>query len=240
MKQLTQKLKTGQMQILEAPIPAADTGVVLVRTHYSLISAGTEGSKVKAARKGYIGKAKERPQQFKQVIDNLKSQGLTQTYRAVMKKLDAHSPLGYSCVGEVIDIGLKVSEFKVGDLVASGGATACHAEIVAVPKNLCVKVNVEADLRQAAYNSLGAIAMQGVRQADLRLGETCAVIGLGLLGQLTCIMLKASGVRVVGVDISEAMVETAVGHCADLAAQRQNAGVGESDTDYGWGLAVMR
>src|SRR6056297_1039955 len=105
MHQLTQKLKTGEMTIQEVPVPAVSAGMVLVQNHYSLISAGTEGSTVKAARKGLIGKARERPQQVKQVFDVLKHQGPAQTYRAVMKKLDAYSPLGYSSAGVVIDVG---------------------------------------------------------------------------------------------------------------------------------------
>ena len=172
MHQLTQKLKNGKMQILETPTPPLQKGQVLIKTHYSLISAGTEGSTVKAARKGYIGKAKERPQQVKQVLDTLATQGPVQTYRAVMKKLDAYSPLGYSCAGEVIDVAPDVSGFHIGDIVGCGGQNACHAEIIGVPANLCTKLDPETDLKQAAYNTLGAIAMQGVRQADLRLGET--------------------------------------------------------------------
>lgn len=221
MQQLAQKLKNGIMQVIEAPWPSLGTGCVLVRNHYSLISAGTESSTVKTARKGLIGKAKERPQQVKQVLDVLKSQGPVQTYRAVMKKLDALSPLGYSCVGEVVEVSPDVQGFSFGDMVACGGLTACHAEVVAVPENLCVKVEPsevfarEKHLQMAAYNTLGAIALQGVRQADLRLGESCAVIGLGLLGQLTCLLLRASGIRVVGLDVDENAVATAEKHCAD-------------------------
>ena len=107
MDQLTQKLKDGKMEISKVPIPYLRKGDVLVRNYYSLISAGTEASTVKAARKGYIGKAKERPQQVKQVIDTLNRQRPIQTYRAVMKKFDAYFPLGYSCVGEVVDISSK-------------------------------------------------------------------------------------------------------------------------------------
>ncbi len=257
MKQLTQKLKTGKMKILEVPVPVLKPGTVLVKNHYSLISAGTEGSTVKAARKGYIGKAKERPQQVKQVIDTLKSQGPLQTYRAVMKKLDAYSPLGYSCVGEVIDVAEDVRDFHVGNLVACGGITAGHAEYVAVPEKLCVKLqkrtedlglrtggketdadkeNFDRLLQAAAYNTLGAIAMQGVRQADLRLGETCAVIGLGLLGQLTAILLKASGVKVVGIDIDQAMVDVAEKHCVDLALNRDEAGIVDRIQEFSDGL----
>ena len=225
MLQLTQKLKSGIMSILEVSYPALNPGTILVKNHYSLISAGTEGSTVKAARKGYIGKARERPQQVKQVFDTLKSQGIVQTYRAVMKKLDAQSPLGYSCAGEVIGVGSGVKGINAGDLVACGGLTACHAEIVAVPVNLCVKLNPGADLKQAAYNTLGAIALQGVRQADLRLGETCAVIGLGLIGQLTAILLRASGVRVLGVDVNQHMVDLALKNCLDLGINRKDGGI---------------
>lgn len=225
MQQLTQKLKNGEMQVLEVPWPALSAGQVLVRNHYSLISAGTEGSTVKTARAGFLAKAKERPQQVKQVLDTLRSQGLTQTYRAVMKKLDAYSPLGYSSAGEVVQVAPDVRQFQVGDRVACAGLSASHAEIVAVPVNLCVKLAPDADLRQAAYNTLGVIALQGVRQADLRLGESCAIIGMGLLGQLTALMLRAAGVRVVGIDVDPAMVQTAGRHCLDLALNRAEAGV---------------
>lgn len=227
MKQLTQKLKDGNMQVMEVPEPVLRSGCILIQNYYSLISAGTEGSTVKTARTGLIGKAKERPQQFKQVIDTLKSQGVKQTYRAVMKKLDAYSPLGYSSVGKVIGVGQGVSEFKEGDLVACGGLTASHAEIVCVPENLCVKLNQDVDLKQAAYNTLGAIAMQGVRQAELRLGEACAVIGLGLLGQLTCLLLRASGILVIGVDVDKRAVKIAEENCADLAFSRDSDGIKE-------------
>src|SRR5208283_2105031 len=236
MNQLTQKLMDGKMQVLEVPAPALSKGHLLVRNHYSLISAGTEGSTVQAARKSLIRKAKERPQQVKQVLDTLKAQGPVQTFRAVMKKLDAYSPLGYSSAGEVIDVASDVSGFTPGDLVACGGLSAAHAEIVSVPVNLSVRLNPETDLKQAAYNTPGAIAMQGVRQADLRLGETCAVIGLGLLGQLTSVLLRASGLRVVGVDIDPAMVEIAGKNCADLALSRDSDGIEDAIIHFTRGL----
>jgi hypothetical protein len=115
MKQLTQKLKSGEISLLEVPLPDLNTGMVLVRNFYSLISPGTEGSAVRAARKGFIGKAIARPQQVKQVLDVIKSHGATQAYRAVMKKLDAYLPLGYSSAGEVIETCEGVTEFSVGD-----------------------------------------------------------------------------------------------------------------------------
>ncbi|WAC06931.1 MAG: bi-domain-containing oxidoreductase [Thermodesulfobacteriota bacterium] len=236
MKELTNKLRNGSLSVVDLPIPVLLPGAVLVKNYYSLISSGTEGSTVKTARKGLIGKAQERPQQVKQVIDTLKAQGVVQTYRAVMKKLEAYSPLGYSCAGEVIDLAPDVNGFHIGELVACGGLTACHAEIVCVPVNLCVKLQPEADLKQAAYNTVGSIAMQGVRQADLRLGETCAIIGLGLLGQLTALLLKASGIRSLGIDIDQSMVEIAGEHCVDLALNRGAAGIENQILDFTDGL----
>lgn len=234
MQQLTQKLGSGDMVIQEIPYPQLGKGMIIVKNHYSIISAGTEGSTVQAARKSLIGKAKERPQQVKQVIDTIKKQGPLQTYRAVMKKLDAYSPLGYSCAGEVVEVGEGVTEFQVGDKVACAGAGyANHAEIVAVPVNLCVRLEDTASLRDAAYNTLGAISMQGVRQADMRLGESCVVIGLGLLGQLACLILKASGVKVIGVDVSEAAVNLAVkSNVVDLGMVRGTAGIEEQISDH--------
>jgi len=207
-------------------MPVVSAGMVLVRNHYSLISAGTEGSTVRTARKGLVGKGKERPQQVKQVIDVLKRQGPVQTYRAVAKRLDSYSPLGYSSAGEVVEVPSDVNGFAVGDLVACGGAGyANHAEIISVPSNLCVKLQEDADLKKASYNTLGAIALQGIRQADLRLGESCAVIGLGLLGQLTCLMLRVSGIRTCGIDIDQDAVETASQHCCDKAWIRSSPGL---------------
>jgi len=236
MHQITQKLKTGAIRVSEVPFPIHSAGHILIKTHYSLISAGTEGSAVKTARQGYIGKAKERPEQVKQVIQTLKTQGPIQTYRAVMKKLGSYSPLGYSCAGRVIDMASDARGFSVGDFVACGGLTASHAEIVSVPVNLCVKLEPDTDLKQAAYNTLGAIAMQGIRQADVRLGETCAVIGLGLLGQLTALLLRACGVRVVGIDIDSEIVEIAGKHCLDLALKRDAVGIEDKILQFTNGL----
>ena len=238
MEELTQKLSNGEMTVQELPMPQLSAGQVLVKNHYSLISAGTEGSTVKAARQNYLAKAKARPQQVKQVLQVLKTQGVVQTYRTVMKKLEAYSPLGYSCAGEVIEVADDVKDFKVGDLVACGGLSANHAEVVSVPVNLCVKLKEGSDLAQACYNTLGSIALQSVRQADMRLGETCAVIGLGLIGQIVCNLLKASGVRVVGIDVNPAPVAQAAKHCADLALVRGTAGIEDKIKDYTNGLGV--
>lgn len=239
MEQVTQKLTNGEMLVQIVPSPVLGKGMVLVRNHYSLVSAGTEGSTVNAARKSLLGKAKERPQQVKQVLEVLAQQGPVQTYRAVTKKLEAYSPLGYSSAGVVVEVGPGVSEFAHGDLVACAGAGyANHAEIVAVPVNLCVKLQENADLKSAAYNTLGAIAMQAVRQADLRLGESCALIGLGLLGQIAGLLLKASGVKVVGIDIGAPQVAMAQQHFADMAFTRSLLGLESQVAEFTNGLGV--
>lgn len=209
MNQLTQQLKSGHMEILEVPFPALEKGQVLVRNLYSVISAGTESKTVSDARKGYIAKARSRQKEVRQVIDMIRTTGLKETYRMVMNKLEAPSPLGYSCAGEVIATGEGVTAFKTGDLVACGGSPAVHAEVVAVPVNLCVKVPGEVDIRHAAFTTVASIAIQGIRQAELQFGHNCVVIGLGLIGQLTVQVLKASGVKAIGIDISDEQVSLA-------------------------------
>ncbi len=233
MKQLTQKLKDGKLKVTEVVPPALLPGMVLVQNSYSLISAGTESSTVATARKSLVGKARERPAQVKQVIDVLTQQGPVQTYRAVMKKLEAHSPLGYSSAGVVLDVAPDVRGFAPGDRVACGGVGyANHAEVVAVPTNLCVKLAPDARLDLAAYNTVAAIAMQGIRQADLRLGESAVVIGMGLIGQLTGLMLRAAGVRVVGIDINGAVLELAQGKAADLTLLSASPGLPEQVDEF--------
>ncbi len=240
MQQLTQKLGSGDMIIQDIPYPQVGKGFVIVKNHYSIISPGTEGSTVQAARKSLLGKAKERPQQVKQVLDTLKAQGPLRTYRTVMKKLDAYSPLGYSSSGEVIEVGEGVTALKIGDKVACAGAGyANHAEVVAIPINLCVKLEDSTNLMDAAYNTLGAIAMQGVRQADMRLGETCAIIGLGLLGQLAAHILKASGVNVIGIDVSKHAVNQSVANKAvDVGYIRNKPGIEENIRHFTNGIGV--
>lgn len=220
MKQLTQSLKDGTMNILEVPFPALEKGMVLVKNHYSAISTGTEGKTVSDARLGYIGKAKARKEEVKKVIDSAKKVGIVKTYDMVMNKLESPSALGYSCAGEVIEIGPGVRSVKVGDLVACGGKNAVHAEVVAIHENLMVKIDPKSSLKHACYTTIGSIAMQGIRQADLRIGENCVVIGLGMIGQLTIQILKASGVKVIGIDIDQKMVDLSVKSGADIAVNR--------------------
>lgn len=209
MEQLTQQLKSGHMEIMDVPIPALGSGQVLVRNHYSLISAGTEGKTVSDARMGLIAKAKSRKKEVAQVIEMIKSNGISETYKVVMSKLEAPSPLGYSCAGEVIAVADDVYDFKVGDFVACGGEGAYHADIVSVYKNLCVKIPKSVDLKFGAITTVASIAIQGIRQAELTFGETAVVIGLGLIGQLTMQILEASGIKAIGVDISQSQVDLA-------------------------------
>jgi len=229
------------MQILDAPLPQVGSTTILIKNYYSLVSAGTEGNTAKAARSNILEKAKSRPQQVNQVLNTLKTQGPIQTYRAVIKKLEAYSPLGYSCAGVVLAVGERINDISVGDLVACAGNNyAYHAEVVSAPRNLVVKLpkifnnklTEDSFMQSAAYNTLGSIALQSVRLADLRLGETCAVIGLGLLGQIACLLLRASGVRVVGIDVSSDMVTLANEKCADFAMLRDTAGIEHIISDY--------
>ena len=209
MEQLTQQLKTGNMEILEVPFPILSDGEILVRNYYSVISPGTEGKTVSDARKGYIAKARSRRKEVKQVIEMIKTNGLSSTYQMVMNKLEAPSPLGYSCAGEVIAVSHKVSRFQVGDFVACGGNSAKHADVVSVPINLAVKVPKDVSLKQASFSTIAAIAIQGIRQADLSVGEYCLIIGMGLIGQLTYKILEASGMNPIGIDISDAQIQQA-------------------------------
>lgn len=228
MEQLTQELKSGKMEIMEVPFPILDKDGILVRNHYSVISAGTESKTVTDARKGYIAKARSRQKEVKMVLNSIKTEGFKKTYDVVMNKLNAPASLGYSCAGEVIAVGENIKDIKAGDHVACGGGGAVHADVVAVTRNLCVKVNKDVDLRHAALTTIASIAIQGIRQADLRFGENCVVIGLGLIGQLTVQILKASGIKAIGVDIDQKQVESATESGAFRSYNRNQSGIVES------------
>jgi predicted dehydrogenase/threonine dehydrogenase-like Zn-dependent dehydrogenase len=201
MKQVAQNYRTGELTVLDAPLPMCKPGGVLVRSLYSLISTGTELMKVSEARLSLIGKAKARPDQVKKVLNTVAQQGPVATYQKVMNQLDSYTPLGYSLCGVVVEVGAGAGEFHVGQLVAAAGNEfALHAEYNWVPTNLCVPVPDGVRPELAAFSTVGAIAMQGVRQAEAQLGETACVIGLGLIGQLIVRLLIASGVRVFGID----------------------------------------
>ncbi|MEI6085642.1 MAG: zinc-binding alcohol dehydrogenase, partial [Verrucomicrobiota bacterium] len=202
MKQLVQDFKTGAIQLVDVPPPTALPGCILVRNAFSLVSAGTERSTVEMAQASLLGKARKRPDLVRQVIATVKREGLAATVNKVRSRLDQWKELGYSTAGTVIEVGSGVTDIAVGDCVACAGQNyASHAEIVCVPQNLVAKIPTGTAFEHAAFTTLGAIALQGVRQADVRLGENVAVIGLGLVGQLTVQLLKASGCRVYGHDL---------------------------------------
>ena len=204
MKQVGQNYRSGELTVLDVPQPACKPGGVLVRSLYSLISTGTEMMKVSEARLSLLGKARARPDQVRKVLDSMAQQGPVATYKKAMDKLDSYTPLGYSLCGVVVEVGAGAEEFAVGDVVAAAGNEfALHAEVNWVPVNLCVPVPEGVDPKHAAFATVGAIAMHGVRRGETQLGETACVIGLGLVGQLVVRLLVAAGVRVVGIDTVE-------------------------------------
>ncbi len=224
MKQILQNLKTGEVSVNEVPVPAVRRGFVLVRTAASLISAGTERLTVEAGQKSLISRAVEQPALVKKVLEKAKTEGFLNTVDAVLSKLGSMNALGYSAAGTVIEVGEGVTELRVGDRVACAGVGyASHAEVLAVPKNLCVRLPADVDFDSAAFGTLGAIALQGVRLAEPTLGESVVVIRLGLIGQLAVQLLKANGCRVFGVEIDSSKIELAKKHGADTGCAPEEA-----------------
>ncbi|MBM7169436.1 bi-domain-containing oxidoreductase [Streptomyces sp. G44] len=201
MKQVVQNYKSGELAVLDVPVPGCKPGGVLVRSVYSLISTGTELMKVSEAGMSMVGKARSRPDQVAKVMQSVATNGVPATYRKVMGKLDSYTPLGYSLCGVVEQVGAGIDDVAVGDLVAcAGNEHALHAEMNWVPKNLCTPVPEGLAPRDAAFGTVGSIALQGVRRGEPQLGDVALVIGLGLIGQLVVQLLAASGVRVIGAD----------------------------------------
>jgi len=225
MKQVLENLRNGEISVDEVPSPTSKPGHILVRNHYSLISAGTEGGTVKLGKMSYLGKAKARPEQVQKVIKVARTQGLLTAYRATSRSLDMPIILGYSTAGTIIGIGEGINDLEVGDTVAcAGSGLANHAEIVSIPRNLCTPVPDGMDLRHAAFTTVGAIAMQGVRIANVQLGDNVVVIGLGLVGILTAQILNAAGCNVLGIDIDEqqlSFVQT-LGCCKVVSSNADN------------------
>jgi len=200
-KQVVQSPRSGKLELAEVPAPQPGPGQVLVRTHFSVMSPGTEKMALDFARKSLLGKAQSRPDLVAQVTRKLRQEGPLQTYRAVTGRLDAPQPLGYSCSGVVESVGPGVRALAPGDAVACAGAGyANHAEWNVVPENLVARVPEGVGLDRAAYATVGAIALQGVRLANPQLGEVAVVVGLGLIGQLAVQLLRANGCRVLGID----------------------------------------
>ena len=218
MKQILQNQKTGDLKVVDVPKPALQRGRVLVRTEASLISAGTERMSLELAQKSLVGKAMERPDLVKQVVQKFKTEGLVNTVNAVRARLDTTKALGYSASGSIIEVGSEVRDLRAGDRVACAGADfASHAEVLSVPQNLCVRLPAEVSFEAGAFGTLGAIALQGVRLAEPTLGEAAVVIGLGLVGQITIQLLKANGCRVCGIDLDPEKVKLALALGADAA-----------------------
>ena len=203
-------MRRGQVNVEDVPAPLIEPGHILVEVAYSLISPGTEMNSVEYSGRSLVERVLDQPDKALKVIEYLREQGIKKTVTRVRGQIDTGRPLGYSCSGIVLQTGAGVEDIHPGDRVACAGAEiANHAEIVLVPRNLLIKIPTECDLRSAASATLGAIAMQGVRRADPRLGEIIAVIGLGLVGQLTVQLLNAGGCRVIGFDLDPRRVELA-------------------------------
>ncbi|WP_432010267.1 bi-domain-containing oxidoreductase [Streptomyces cucumeris] len=238
MKQVVQNYKSGELALLDVPVPGCKPDGVLVRTAFSLISTGTELMKVSEAGMSMLGKARSRPDQVAKVMQSVATNGVPATYRKVMGKLDSYTPLGYSLCGVVEQVGAGIDDVKAGDLVAcAGNEHALHAELNWVPKNLYTPVPDGLAQRHAAFGTVGSIAMQGVRQGEPQLGEVALVIGLGLIGQLVVQLLTASGVRVVGVDPDPVRCELAerlgAVACGDPGSAAVEASVAELTGGHG-------
>ncbi|WP_116209728.1 bi-domain-containing oxidoreductase [Streptomyces olivoreticuli] len=238
MKQVVQNYKSGELAVLDVPVPGCKPGGVLVRSAYSLISTGTELMKVSEAGMSMLGKARSRPDQVAKVVQSVATNGVPATYRKVMGKLDSYTPLGYSLCGVVEQVGTGIDDVKVGDLVAcAGNEHALHAELNWVPKNLYARVPDGLAPRHAAFGTVGSIALQGVRRGESQLGDVALVIGLGLIGQLVVQLLTASGVRVVGADPDPVRCELAerlgAAACGDPASAAVEAAVTELTGGHG-------
>ena len=229
MKQVLQYRRSGATRVVDVPAPLAPERGLLVQNEWSLISPGTERMLVEAGGGNLINTARQRPDLVRQVLDKAARDGIAATLEAVRSRLDVAIPLGYSCAGTVLEVGSRLAgEFSAGDRVACAGAgQANHAEVVAVARNLTVRVPDAVSLEDAACVTVGAIALQGVRIADVRLGEACVVIGLGLVGQLTVQLLRAAGCRVFGIDIAEDKVRLALAQGAEAACPRSDPDVVE-------------
>jgi len=198
MKQLIKNNRTGLLSVEEVPSPKAQPGHIIVQNLFSAVSVGTEKAQLEIAKKNLLQKAKSRPVELKKVMKLIKSEGILSAYRKSMNMLNLPASLGYSSVGKVLEIAEDVKKYSIGDLVACGGCG--HAEIISVPKNLCALVPEGVNLEHAAFTTIASISMQGVRQADVSVGENVAVIGLGLIGQITLQILSASGCNPIGID----------------------------------------
>ena len=242
MKQVFRENRTGRVWVEEVPPPSLKKGGVLVQNLFSAISVGTEGASLKLAKSGILEKAKKRPEDVRKIKQLIKDEGIIEAYKKVKEKLEIPTPVGYSCVGKVLEVGEGVEGFSAGDVVAcGGGGYAVHAEVVWVPKNLCVKVPQGVRIEHAAFTTIGAIAIQGLRQAGIQFGENVLIIGLGVVGQLAAQVAKASGARVVAVDIDRRKVDLAEECGIDLALLRSESSLEEKIMSFtdGYGIDAV-
>jgi len=220
MKIIAQKYKDGTLTLLDVPVPAAKPGGITVRSTYSVISTGTELMMVAQSKMSLLGKAKARPDQVRKVLQSVSQHGVLATLEKVNNRLDSYTPIGYSLAGRIEEVAEDVSEFKQGQRVACGGNKyALHAEYNWVPVNLAVPIPDNVPDEEAAFATVGSIAMQGFRQSQAKLGETAVVIGLGLIGQLLVQILQAAGLRVFGIDIDDDKNRIAEKHGACACAR---------------------
>ncbi len=206
MRQILCDLKSGRLTLSDLPCPGVEPGHLLIGTRFSLVSQGTEKMLVNFGRASLLQKARSQPDRFRQILGKIKSDGLVPTLEAVFRRLDEPMPLGYANAGVILEVGAGVTRFSVGDRVVSNGP---HAEVVCVAENLVAKIPENVADESAAFTVVGSIALQGTRLAQPTLGETVAVIGLGLIGQLTVQLLLASGCRVIGYDFDPVKVALA-------------------------------
>src|SRR5579864_1097808 len=226
MKQVLQHARTGEITVEEVPVPRLSPGCVLVRIAASVVSAGTERASTEFARKNLWQKAQSRPDLVRDVINKVKRDGIFSAIQTVRSRLDQPQSPGYSSAGIVMAAGEGVTDIRPGDRVACAGAGyAVHAEITCVPRLLLARIpqgdsiaSGEVPFEQAAFATLGAVALHGIRTAEARLGDIVAVIGLGLLGQITAQLLKAAGCRVIGMDIDAERADLARRMGADAVA----------------------
>ncbi len=223
MKQLIENLKNGKVQLVDTPVPLCGSREVLVKNVVSLISPGTEKLLIEMGQKNIVGKAMARPDLVMSAYQKAKKEGFLNVFRESMDRLDEPLPLGYSAAGEVVEVGREVKGFSVGDRVACAGAGfASHAETIAVPEEMCVKLPAtkdggrEVSFEEASFLMLGGIALQGIRCADLSFGERIVVVGLGLIGLLLVQIGKAYGLTVIGVDIDPEKTKLALRLGCDL------------------------
>ncbi len=226
MKQISQHVKSGIIVVEDVPPPSIKDGHLLIQTRYSVISPGTERASVQSRSSSLLQRAKKNPDLVRKIVDQMRQQGILNTYKRVRGKLDSFASLGYSASGQVIAVGKGIADIAVGDAVACAGAGyANHAEYLLIPRNLCAGIPEGVGYDEAAYTTIGAIAIQGIRQADLSFGETVAVVGLGLLGQLAVQILKAQGCFLIGIDLDPQRVKLAKSIGADIALVRSSGDV---------------